>query len=119
MGNPEAASGRRGEDPGGTGEADRRLGLAILEGIRRTLRAIRGDTPMRLAILAFTAAATLAGMAQPAFAQAPAGDAADARCIMVLQAVSRDPKQRGNAVRGVFFYVGKLAARGPVARVEG
>lgn len=74
---------------------------------------------MRHAVLAIAAAATLAGLAQPATAQAPTADASDVRCVMVLQAVSRDAKQRDNAVRGVFFYLGKLATRGPVARIEG
>jgi hypothetical protein len=73
---------------------------------------------MRHAILAFAAAAILAGLAPPAFAQASAADTADTRCLMVLQAVARDPKQRDNAARGVFYYMGKLVARGPVARME-
>lgn len=73
---------------------------------------------MRHSVLALAAVAALAGGAQPAFAQASATDVADVRCLMVLQAVSRDAKQRDNAVRGVFFYVGKLASRGPIARIE-
>lgn len=72
---------------------------------------------MRHAVLAFTAAATLAGLASPAFAQA-AADTADVRCVMVLQAVSRDPNQRENAAKGVYFYMGKLGSRGALSRVE-
>lgn len=73
---------------------------------------------MRHAVLAIAATATLAGLAQPAAAQAPTADASDVRCVMVLQAVSRDANQRDNAVRGVFFYLGKLATRGPIGRIE-
>ncbi|MBU1377933.1 MAG: hypothetical protein KKE02_04630 [Alphaproteobacteria bacterium] len=73
---------------------------------------------MRHAVLAFAAAATLAGLAPSAFAQAPAADSADTRCVLVLQAVSRDPGQRDNAVRGVYYYMGKLATRGPVSRLD-
>lgn len=73
---------------------------------------------MRQAVLAITAAAAVCGPATPAFAQAAAADTADTRCIMVLQAVSRDPAQRDNAVRGVYYYMGRLATRGSLARVE-
>jgi len=72
---------------------------------------------MRHAVLAFTAVAILAGSGSPAFAQT-AADTADVRCVMVLQAVARDPKQRDNAVRGVYYYMGKLATRGAISRVE-
>lgn len=72
---------------------------------------------MRHAVLALTAAAILAGSASPALAQA-AADTADVRCVMVLQAVARDPNQRDSAARGVYFYLGKLATRGPISRVE-
>lgn len=73
---------------------------------------------MRHAVLAFTAAAALSAVAAPAFAQAPASDTSDTRCLMVLQMIGRDPAQRDQAVRGVFFYVGKLSARGAVSRIE-
>lgn len=73
---------------------------------------------MRHAVLAFIAAAALSGVAAPAFAQASAADTADTRCVMVLQAVARDPNQRDNAVRGVYYFMGKLATRGPIPRVE-
>jgi hypothetical protein len=72
---------------------------------------------MRHAALALAAAATLGGLASPSLAQAPA-DSADVRCTMVLQAVSRDPKQREQAARGIYYYMGKLAARGSLARTE-
>jgi hypothetical protein len=73
---------------------------------------------MRHAALAFVAATLLAGLAPPAFAQAPAGDTADVRCLLVLQAVGNDPKQREAAARGIYYYLGKLSARGPVGRAE-
>lgn len=73
---------------------------------------------MRHVALAFAAAAVLAGLAPPAFAQANAADVADVRCLLVLQAVGNDPKQREAAGRGVFYYIGKLSARGPIGRVE-
>jgi hypothetical protein len=72
---------------------------------------------MRHVALALSAAAVLAGMASPAFAQT-AADTNDVRCLLVLQAVSRDPAQRDQASRGVFFYLGRLGARGPLARLE-
>jgi len=73
---------------------------------------------MRHVALACAAAAIVAGLAPPAFAQAPAADSADVRCLLVLQAVGNDPKQRDAAARGIYYYVGKLSARGPIARVE-
>jgi hypothetical protein len=72
---------------------------------------------MRYAALAVAAAAVVAGAAPPAIAQS-AGDAPDTRCIMVLQAISRDPAQRESAARGVYYYMGRLASRGPLARIE-
>jgi hypothetical protein len=72
---------------------------------------------MRYAALVFTAAAVLAGVASPALAQS-AADTADVRCMMVLQAISRDPAQREQAGRGLFYYVGRVTARGPLARIE-
>ncbi len=73
---------------------------------------------MRPFALALAAGAMLAGLAPTAFAQAPASDAGDVRCLMVLQAVGNDPKQRDAAARGVYYYLGRLSARGPVARLE-
>lgn len=73
---------------------------------------------MRLALLAFVAAGLLAGLAPPAFAQSAASDSADVRCLMVLQAVAKDPAQREAAARGVYYYSGRLSARGPLARIE-
>lgn len=71
---------------------------------------------MRYAALA-VAAAAMAAPAAPAMAQAGT-DAGDVRCVMVLQTVSRDPNQRDQAARGIFYYLGRITARGPVARVE-
>jgi len=74
---------------------------------------------MRHAALAIaTAAAVVTGAASPAFAQAPAGETNDVRCLMVLQVIGRDPNQRDQAARGIFFYLGRLGARGPLSRIE-
>ena len=70
---------------------------------------------MRIVVLALAAA--LAAPAAPAFAQAP-DDRGDVRCLLVLQAIGRDPKQKENAGRGVYFYMGRLSARGALARTE-
>lgn len=70
---------------------------------------------MRIATLALVAA--LAAPAVPALAQTP-DDRADVRCMLVLQAVARDPAQQQNAARGVYYYMGRLAARGGIVRVE-
>lgn len=72
---------------------------------------------MRSSLIALCVGISFAGMAGSAAAQS-AGDKADARCLMVLQAVARDPKQQDAAARGVFFFLGKIASRGAVARVE-
>lgn len=72
---------------------------------------------MRHAALAIAVATALAGLAPPAFAQATANDTADVRCLLVLQAVGNDPKQREAAARGVYYYAGKLSARGAIARI--
>jgi hypothetical protein len=53
----------------------------------------------------------------PVSAQSPS-DAADVRCLLVLQAIARDPKQQDQAARGLYFYLGKLAARGAQAKLE-
>jgi len=74
---------------------------------------------MRNAVVALVATAVLAGVASPALAQASAADANDVRCLLVLQAVSRDPAQREKAGMGVYYYLGRLAGRGPLARIEG
>ncbi|MBX3485578.1 hypothetical protein [Phenylobacterium sp.] len=71
---------------------------------------------MRRAAL-ILAAAALCAPAAPAAAQT-AADSADVRCLMVLQVVGRDPKQAEQAAKGVFFYLGRLSARGPVSRLE-
>jgi hypothetical protein len=73
---------------------------------------------MRPAALILALAATLAGGVGSATAQTMTPDQSDARCLMVLQVVSRDPKQAEQAARGIYFYLGKLSSRGPTARVE-
>ena len=75
---------------------------------------------MRNAVLTLAAAVALTAVAPPALAQAPAGaDQADTRCLLVLQLVARDPKQAEQASKGMFFYLGRLTARGATARLEG
>jgi hypothetical protein len=71
---------------------------------------------MRSVVLALAAAAALA-TSGPAAAQ-PVSDRSPLRCLLVLQAIARDPKQQENAVKGIFFYLGKLQARGGLTRVE-
>jgi len=72
---------------------------------------------MRPAILSLAAAFALVATTTPATAQVGT-DLADARCLMVLQAISRDPKQAEQAARGVYFYLGRLSARGAINRIE-
>lgn len=55
--------------------------------------------------------------APPAFAQT-AGDAADVKCLLALQAMAADPKARDQAVRGVYYYLGKLSNRGGLGRLQ-
>lgn len=71
---------------------------------------------MRHAVTAFAAATVLAGLASPALAQQ--ADVPDVRCLLVLQTVSRDAAQREKASMGVFYYLGRLGARGPLSRIE-
>lgn len=73
---------------------------------------------MRPAALILAAAAALAGAA-PAAAQTATPDSSDVRCLMVLQFVGRDPKQSDQAAKGIYFYLGRLSARGATARIEG
>jgi hypothetical protein len=74
---------------------------------------------MRTAALILAAAAACAGVAAPAAAQAPSADQADTRCLMVLQFVARDPKQSDQAAKGIYYYLGRMGSRGPLARIEG
>ena len=71
---------------------------------------------MRRLMLAL--AVTTAFAAPPAFAQT-AGDTADVRCLLALQAMAADPKARDQAVRGVYYYLGKLSNRGGLGRLQG
>ena len=73
---------------------------------------------MRHAAPILAAALALTGLG-PAKAPPLTPDQADARCLMVLQFISRDPKQQDQAAKGIFFYLGRLSARGPTARIEG
>lgn len=76
---------------------------------------------MRRAVIAFTAAA-LAAAALPVAAQTPA-DKSDARCILVLNLVGmqagKDVTKRAQASEGVFYYLGRLSARGASGKLGG
>lgn len=61
----------------------------------------------------------LAGAVGPAAAQALSPDQSDVRCLMVMQVVARDPKNADQGAKGALFYLGRLSARGPTARIEG
>ena len=73
---------------------------------------------MRYAAPIFAAALAAAGAAGPAAAQALTPDQADVRCLMVMQFVARDPKNAEQGARGATFYLGRLSARGAIARLE-
>jgi hypothetical protein len=73
------------------------------------------EVAMRMLLFAAATAALVA--TSPAVAQT-GGDGADVRCLLVLQAIARDPKQQEQAGRGLYFYLGKLAARGASSRLE-
>lgn len=74
---------------------------------------------MRRVVFALASAAALAGGAGPVAAQAAlTPDQADARCVMVLQFIARDPSQKEQAAKGILFYTGRISARGPVSRIE-
>jgi len=60
----------------------------------------------------------LTGAAGPASAQALTPDQADVRCLMVMQFITRDPKNADQGSKGVLFYLGRLSARGATARIE-
>jgi hypothetical protein len=62
------------------------------------------------------AIALFAGTASPALAQR-APDRADARCILVLTLVARDPAQKEAAGRGQFYYYGRVASRGTATKL--
>jgi hypothetical protein len=70
---------------------------------------------MRCALIALAGAVALTGAA-PAFAQ-NAPDRADARCILVLSLAAREPKNREKVSEGIFYFLGKLTARGQGARL--
>lgn len=72
---------------------------------------------MRPTLTALIAAAALTAVAPAAVAQT-AADKADARCILVMTvAASQNEKIKDTAVRGTFFYLGRLNARGQSARL--
>lgn len=73
---------------------------------------------MRRTVLTVAAMAALCAPAAPAAAQALTADQSDARCLMVLQVIARDPKQTAQASKGIYYYLGRVAARGPVGRLE-
>jgi len=61
----------------------------------------------------------LTGAVGPASAQALTADQADVRCLMVMQFITRDPKNADQGAKGALYYLGRLSARGPVSRIEG
>jgi hypothetical protein len=72
---------------------------------------------MRCTLTALIGAAALTAVAPAAVAQT-AVDKADARCILVLTvAASQNEKIKDTAVRGTFFYLGRLSARGASAKL--
>jgi hypothetical protein len=73
---------------------------------------------MRYAVPILAAALALAGAGGPAAAQALSADQSDVRCLMVMQFVARDPKNAEQGGRGATYYLGRLSARGPIARIE-
>ncbi|PZQ59469.1 MAG: hypothetical protein DI570_15960 [Phenylobacterium zucineum] len=73
---------------------------------------------MRNAMLTLAAAVALTAMAPAAMAQPVSADQSDARCLMVLQFIARDPQQSEQAAKGIYYYLGRLSSRGPVARIE-
>src|SRR5689334_11782755 len=66
---------------------------------------------MRFALIALAGLVTAGSIPAPATAQS-ASDRDDVRCIIVLTAVSRDPKQKDDAAKGTFYYLGRLDTRG-------
>ena len=73
---------------------------------------------MRPVVLALATVAMLVSLSGGATAQSAGSDPADVRCLIVLQLVSRDPQQADRANRGIYFYLGKVSARGPLERLE-
>jgi len=71
---------------------------------------------MRSFPIALLAVAALAGSAVPALAQT-ASDKADARCMLALALAAQDPKNKDAASVGSFFYLGRLNARGTLAKL--
>lgn len=72
---------------------------------------------MRTAALAVIGALSLGAAARPALAQAPA-DKSAARCLLVLQAIVQDPKNRDSANQGTTYYLGYLMAHGYSGKME-
>jgi hypothetical protein len=75
---------------------------------------------MRLAFLGLTAAALVAA-AQPALAQPAASqaDREDARCVLVMNLLAQDQQQQGPASMGLFYFLGRIDARGSTEKLEG
>jgi hypothetical protein len=72
---------------------------------------------MRLTVLGLTAAALVAA-SQPAFAQVQA-DRDDARCVLVMNLLAQDQQQQGPASMGLFYFLGRIDARGATDKLEG
>jgi hypothetical protein len=63
-------------------------------------------------------AAQAAPAAPPPAARASAAAAADGRCILVMNVIARDPKNRDAASRGTFYYLGRVAGRGQIGQLD-
>lgn len=72
---------------------------------------------MRLTVLGLTAAALVAA-SQPAFAQVQA-DRDDTRCVLVMNLLAQDQQQQGPASMGLFYFLGRIDARGSTDKLEG
>lgn len=61
--------------------------------------------------LFIVASLVLASVATGSAAAQTADDHADARCILVLQAVGGTPQQRTGAAQATFFFLGRMSSR--------
>lgn len=78
---------------------------------------------MRAVVLALIGSAILGSTAvaaapAPPAARASAAAAADGRCILVMNLLARDPKNRDGATRGTFYFLGRIAGRGQTGELD-
>lgn len=69
--------------------------------------------------LFIVASLTLAAIMPIAATAQTADDRADARCILVLQAVSGTPQQRTGAAQATFFFLGRMSSRSGTQKLPG